>query len=137
MKENAGKPAIGSAARMLGVREPPGRHADVQVGADGRVVVGRAGISVSASIATMPTHLIPDHLRRGHRALRGARALPPLRVWRLADAAFADGPVADKLDLLIDSPTHGVIRPDGPTGLFDYQAAIAATQPLWVIDEHD
>jgi hypothetical protein len=45
-------------------------------------------------------------------------------------AAFAPG-----LELLLDSPTHGVVRPTQLAPLAQYEADLAATRADWQIDE--
>ena len=58
-----------------------------------------------------------------------------LYCFALGTGAFVNGPVADGLDLVVDTPRHGVIAPPIPVTLSQFQADLAKTRDEWVIDE--
>jgi hypothetical protein len=53
----------------------------------------------------------------------------------MGNGPFATGPVADRLTLRATDQNHGLVEPDCPMLLSDFQAALAATRDRWTIDE--
>jgi hypothetical protein len=85
-------------------------------------------MSVFRSIEEMPPFLIPqDYLDRFPEA-GGKRGI---KIWRLGEGAFANGPVTDDLVLRARS-AHGALEPAREMPLDAYQAALAATRDGWV-----
>jgi hypothetical protein len=123
MWPDGGHPRVGTDRDMLGARVPT----DVKlVGAD-RVRPGN-GMSVFRSIEEMPPFLIPkDYLSRFPEA-GGKRGI---KIWRLGEGAFANGPVTDNV-VLRTSSAHGAMEPEREMPLDVYQAALAATRDGWV-----
>jgi hypothetical protein len=113
----AGMPQIGSTARSLGVRPGSPPAGDISVVA-GMVQPGPEGMSVAPD---SPSNL-PKHRR------------PPLFGGTGKDPVFSIkvGQLGPTLAFVQDSPTHGVVSPASPMSLSAYQAALSATQPLWV-----
>jgi hypothetical protein len=97
------------------------------VGAD-RVRPGK-GMSVFRSIQEMPPFLIPqDYLDRFPEAAGSKKGI---KIWRLGEGAFANGPVTDDL-VLRASSEHGALEPAREMPLDAYQVALAATRDGWV-----
>ena len=126
------RPAVGSSARLLGVRVPPAQHVDIEPTSDGMVSPGTSGMSVSPSFATLPPLRVPERLRAHYR---GARGRDEDRVFTMGEGAFEAARVTERLDLLPDRPGHGVVRPARVMSLDAYQAALADTAPDWRIEE--
>jgi hypothetical protein len=53
----------------------------------------------------------------------------------MGDGAFVRSPIAPALELQPTSGSHGVIQPEKPMPVGDYQAHLAATREDWH-DEH-
>lgn len=130
MKEEDGRPACGESATTLGVRIPY----DVPEDTSGQVHPGTGGMSVQASLETLPARLVPQRLRE---RVPGARGRDTLRIWSMGDGAFANGALSNRLSLRVDpsDPYHGFVEPDSSMPSEDYQKAIEATQGSWSIDE--
>lgn len=94
--EPDGLPTVGNRSKCLGVREPPDRFADVDVDADGKVVLNRKGLSVADDWRRLPGHLIPEHLDDGLNGARGKN----MRVFVHGVGGFDEGVVAEGLRLL-------------------------------------
>jgi hypothetical protein len=54
---------------------------------------------------------------------------------RLGEGAFERGAVSETLIFRPDRPNHGLVGPAVPMLLVSFQAALAATQDQWQIDE--
>lgn len=131
--EADGLPRVGSAAKCLGVREPPSRHADVDLDAAGEVCQNRKGLSVNADWRDLPMHLIPEHLDDGFNGARGKG----MRVFVHGAGDFREGAVTAELELLHKpgTSTSGVVAPAAAFTLAAYQQHLAATRPEWSVDE--
>ncbi len=127
-------PIVGTADKWsLGVRgEPIHGVADVDLDCDGNVVLNGKGMSVSPAWRVMPPFLIPKRLRDKRP---GATAPDHFFCFVLGTEPFEAGPISTHLLLRPDSLDHGVVAPNRLAPLKDFQAALAATQPLWRIDE--
>ena len=123
-----GYPRVGDTARRLGVRV----GTDIEPDADGLVYCAESGMSVGPSVAALPSHRIPTRLM--HIA-PDAAGKDSDYVWSLGTGPFADGEIGVSLTLLVDEPTHGVVRPAHTMMLDDYTAALSATCQSWRVDE--
>src|SRR5262245_2086271 len=128
-----GLPSVGTQSKCSGVREPPDRHADVNVDAAGNVILDGRGLSVTADWRGLPGHLIPEHLDDGFNGASGRG----MRVFTHGSGDFAEGPVAAGLQLCHKprSNTSGNVTPVASVPLAQYQNDLRATRPHWVIDE--
>jgi hypothetical protein len=91
-------------------------------------------MSVYASLRAMPARMVPKRLRP---VIPFAAGSNNLRVWAMGEGPFTAGPLAQHLRLRIDpeDPMHGFIEPDKIMTLAEYEAVLAATQPMWVVTE--
>jgi hypothetical protein len=142
MYEHAGKPRVGDMWCELGVR-PPGRFkangkpeiADVDVDANGDVVLNKKGMSVFRSLADLPRlylKLVPIHLAG---KIRGAAGLGEMRIWKMGQGAFASGPLTGKLELDESGGMHGSVCPANAMPIAALQTELANTQDAWTVDE--
>lgn len=142
MFEDGGKPRIGKAWCKLGVR-PPGRLrrdgtpavADVDVDANGDVVLNKKGMSVFRSLAdlsALPSRLVPIHLSA---KVRGAAGASRTRIWTMGEGDFLTGPLTDNLDLHENGGMHGTACPSNAMQIATLQKELADTQDSWTIDE--
>ena len=130
-----GRPQLGSTALTLGVRVPPDEYADIPVSADGLVEPRTGGMSVAPAWRLLPVHRIPRRLRAKFPRAAGKNAL---FLWHLGEGPFAEGPLADRLLFRPDPANpnrHGLVEPAARMPAGEYQAALAATQDQWTIDE--
>jgi hypothetical protein len=151
MKEEAGKPRLGSGGSTLGVRLPGGAGGtDITPDADGNVRPGRKGMSVAPDLEALLRHLpnqvprrlrflesdpdVPEDLRRLAGRARGENSL---HVWSMGEGPFESGPLTEDLELLPDPVPayHGVVIPVRKMPAVDYQKALWGTQALWSKDE--
>lgn len=121
-------PEVGTAnSSQLGARPGP----DVSVDAANDVVLDGKGMSVVPAWRDLDYGRIP---RRLHPKLYGA-------TGSNSCACFAHGAGAINADLILapdagaGSVTHGVVSPSRVMPEAQYNGAIAATRPNWVIDE--
>ena len=128
-----GLPRVGNRSKCLGVREPPDRFADIDVDANGHVILNRKGLSVVDDWRRLPGHLIPEHLDDGRNGAAGKN----MGVFVHGAGMFAEGIVSQDLELLlkVGSANAGVVAPRIPVPLSNYQANLAATRGSWVEDE--
>lgn len=114
---------------MLGVRP----H-EVQLSPTGDLFPGAGGLSVFAGLRDLLPHMIPSRLRH---IVPDAAGDDRVFVWAMGDGPFVPAPVAPGLTLRVDPDDlkHGFIEPEVIMPLEEYQAALAATQDLWVVDE--
>jgi len=128
-----GLPLVGTRSKCLGVREPPGPWADVDLDAAGHVELNGRGLSVSKDWRSLPGHLIPEHLDDGFNGASGKG----MRVFVHGTGPFDEGPVATGLQLKHKrwSREVGLVVPDTSVPLPHYQQDLAATRGQWVIDE--
>src|SRR5438445_192523 len=105
------KPVVDASGKGLGVRGVPTNGVlDVDLDDQGRGVLNGKGMSVAPAWRALPYFLIPERLKDRVPRARGSNGLS---CFTMGDGPFADGPVADGLDLLVDKPTHGVVAPRG------------------------
>jgi hypothetical protein len=119
MKEAADNyPEVGSSGRRLGVRRGNDPTPDVlAVQPTDTVTPGQGGMSVAPAD--------PLHLQRHRRpASLGGTGRDP--VWYIESEDL--GP---DLDLRLDKPGHGLIEPQRPLTLQEFQDALANTRPRW------
>ncbi|HEY8598604.1 MAG TPA: hypothetical protein VIL85_09250 [Thermomicrobiales bacterium] len=110
------QPRCGPTARMLGVRP----DVDLAVSADGEVMPGQGGLSVTPS----DPMLLPRHRRP---PAFGGTGKDPLRQIAIGDLGQGLRYRADPLD-----PTrHGFIEPASVTTLALFQEALVATRGFW------
>ncbi|MCI0461321.1 MAG: hypothetical protein L0Z62_30605 [Gemmataceae bacterium] len=125
MKKDADdKPTIGQTATTLGVRP-----SEVDVDAQGNVIPNSKGMSVAPAWRVISIFMIPRRLGTGGRGSNN------LHCFRRGQALFQQCPCGAGLELLPDSPTHGVVRPAQLAPLAQFLADLAATRDEWQIDE--
>lgn len=132
MLRDGDKPAVGSTGKTLGVRIPPDEHADIPVDGSGIVAPNTGGMSVVPDWRKLMAYQIPKRLR--HLAPK-ATGSDNLACWRFASVEFAEGAVADGLQLRIETPTHGLIEPSRAVPIERFAADLRGTRDRWVIDE--
>ena len=128
MLRDGEKPRVGASAIMLGVRVP----ADVRPDHEGMVKIRSGGMSVAPAWRVLPPHRIPMRLSE---QVPDARGKGNLACFRAGDGPFANGEFSATLNLRLDSATHGLVEPRSVLHIDDFQMALAATWPDWVIDE--
>ncbi len=132
-KAGDGKPFVDATGKGLGVRgEPVNGVVDVNLDEEGKVVLNGKKMSVAPSWRDLPFFLIPKRLKE---KFPGARGSSVLYCFRFGEGPFADGPVAEGLDLKIDGPKHGLVAPRVSVALDQYQMDLARTQDRWFVDE--
>src|SRR5205823_181272 len=132
MREDDGKPMVGCSATALGVRVPTSKDADLPVESDGSVAPDTGGMSVAPAWRCLPRWRISKRLRG---KVEGASGSSNVFCWRMGSGPFVAEQVATRLFLRPNSATHGVIEPDTPMPLAEYQEALAATRDQRAIDE--
>lgn len=135
MTNQDGKPKIGATRRTLGATARCGDESDkVDIPTDSHGIVrpNTGGMSVAPSWRDLPRHRIPARLRR---LLPSAGGKNEDACWRMGEGPFQDAPIASGLRLRVTSRIHGVVEPAVVESLDQYQADLAATQNVWVIDE--
>lgn len=128
MTPDGDRPKVGPTARTLGVR--PG--VDITPDAQGFVAPRRGGMSVAPSWRQLKKHRIPRRLRQ---IVPGATGSNQDRCWRMGNGPFTNDTVATSLGLRLERDDHGVVEPSVVMPLANFQAALAATQAEWSIDE--
>ncbi len=104
-----GKPSVDASGKGLGVRgDAVNGIVDVDVNEEGNVVMNGKGMSVAPAWRDLPIFLISNRLRD---KVPGARGAAGLHCFTFGTGPFADGPVAEGLDLKVDSPKHGLVVP--------------------------
>ena len=142
MYGQGGKPRVGDAWCELGVR-PPGRMwpsgkpvpADVDVDANGNVLLNKKGMSVFRSLADLPrlfSKLVPIHLAG---KIRGAAGPIGTHIWTMGQGVFASGPLTSKLELRESGTQHGNVCPSQFMPIVALQNELAGTQGSWTIEE--
>jgi hypothetical protein len=125
MKKDADeKPLVGQTATTLGIR--PG---EVDLDSFGNVIPNDKGMSVNPGWRMASIFLIPKRLGTGGRGSNTSYC------FRRGTAPFQQAPCGAGLELLPDSPTHGVIRPAQLVLLAQYEADLHATRVEWEVDE--
>ena len=125
MKKDADdKPTIGQTATTLGIR--PG---EVDLDAQGIVILNDKGMSVNPEWRVASIFLIPKRLGTAGRGSNTSYC------FRRGAAPFQQASCGAGLELLPDSPTHGVVRPAQPVLVAQYEADLHATRLEWEVDE--
>jgi hypothetical protein len=142
MFEQGGEPRVGQTWCELGVRPPgslnPGGKqpaADVDVNANGDVLLNKKGMSVFRSLAdlpALPSRLVPIHLSG---KVRGAAGPSGIRIWAMGQGVFASGPLIGNLELHQSGGIHGNICPSNLMPIQALQSELANTQDSWTVDE--
>lgn len=134
MLADSDKPLVGASNKTLGVRFPPDKHSDIPVAPDGFVQPSTGGMSVAPAWRELPHFLIPRRLKHLNRNATGNNSL---RCWCMGAGAFVDSPIAEKICLRIDpkNARHGFVEPSVRMHKEEFQAAIAATNEFWRLDE--
>jgi hypothetical protein len=127
-----GKPVAGTSARSLGVRVPPDGAADIAPDAAGNVHPETGGMSVAPAWRKLPSYRIPKRLAP---LAPDACGKNEDACFRLGEGEFIRSVVTAELMLRPDRPSHGLIEPAVLMSLVNFQAALAATQDQWQIDE--
>jgi hypothetical protein len=91
-------------------------------------------MSVVANWRFLLPHLIPKRLAA---VVPGAVGSNALACFRFGGGAFAAGPLADGLELVLKpgSSVAGNVVPATAATVADFQLALAATRPDWTVDE--
>lgn len=126
-------PVVESSNQGLGVRSDlQAGIVDVDLDADGFVVLNGHGMSVVPEWRKLPAFLIPSRLRdRCHKA----RGDNQTACFTMGAGPFQDGVFADQLELRKDKPHHGCIVPSASVPLSQFESNIIGTRSQWVIDE--
>ena len=125
-KESDGLPRVSPTG--LGVR--PG--IDVDLDGQNNVLVNGKGMSVAPNWRDINVTRIPRRLRA---IVPGAGGSNNTFCFRTGSGPFVQGPFANGLILMPDSPTHGNVVPAQVVPLSAYEADLAATRPNWQEDE--
>jgi hypothetical protein len=136
MLDDGGKPKVGSASKMLGVRVAPNPHPDIPVDGNGDVHPNTGGMSVAPEWRKLPDHLIPRRLKH---LIPRARGRDDLVCWRLDDLEFFDGQPIGLSVLRVDPAqldNHGFIEPASLMSIAEFQSALSSTCEDWVPDEN-
>ncbi len=128
MSADGNKPTVGKVAKMLGVRP----NYDIDVSPSGSVKPDTGGLSVAPDWRRLPPFLIPRRLANEVGEARGSNRLA---CFRLGAFPFSETMIGESLRLRPDSPDHGTIEPSREMPIDEYQAALANTRHLWVVDE--
>jgi len=123
-RDDDGMPKVGESATTLGVRA----H-EVDLDADGNAIPGDKGMSVNPRWQDAPLSMIPK------RFGTGGRGSDTNFCFCRGEGEFKQGPCGPGLELLPDSPTHGIVRPAALTPRAMFVAALHATRSEWVVDE--
>ena len=122
------QPLVAPTARGLGIR--PG--VDIPVDDSGNVAPDHGGMSVASDWKLLPPWRIPKRLAN---IVPQASGRNDDACWRLGDGGFVAESIGERLRFVPDRLSHGVVEPAFEMSLDEYQAALAATQDDWVIDE--
>ena len=129
MKKDADDlPTIEPSATGLGVR--PG--IDINTDAADNVVLDGGGMSVAPAWRDLALFRIPKRLRM---IVPGARGSNAIHCFTTGAGPFQRGPFAEGLELIPDTAAHATVAPAAVVPLAEYQTALTATRPEWVIDE--
>ena len=124
MKRDAdGLPTVAPSASALGARI----GIDIDVDTQNNVIVNQKGMSVSPSWQAMSIFRIPKRL--------GGQGSNSTYCFKLGSGLFEQASVATGLELFPDSSSHGVVRPEAPVALSQYEKHLADTRADWQVDE--
>ncbi|HVC96704.1 MAG TPA: hypothetical protein VND64_23705 [Pirellulales bacterium] len=123
-----------SASKELGVRCPPGPHADVDLDSAGHVLLNGRGMSVAENWRYLPPHLIPKRLLP---LVPDASGSNQLFCWSMGNGPFVNDSVNESLALRIKPhmPNMGNVVPIEPVAVDRFQLDLAATRNQWQPDE--
>lgn len=130
MRMADGRPEVGQAGNLLGVRVGAGESDDIPE-ENGYVQPGMGGMSVSPSLETLPPHRIPRRLRSRFPDATGSNRL---HCWAMGEGAFVRGRLVEHLVLRPDPEAperHGFVEPEQRMPVGEYEAAITATRNQW------
>jgi hypothetical protein len=119
------KPVVGRGFCQLGVRAN-----EIDTDAQGNAVQNHKGMSVAPEWRVLSLFVVPPRLGTGGRGKNDTHC------FRRGAGQFQRGACGNGLELLPDSPTHGVVRPDQLVPLADYLRNLADTRDEWEIDEN-
>jgi hypothetical protein len=139
MKNDGGRPMLGSSSTTLGVRLPgSSSDPDIVPGPDGDVSPGTGGMSVSPSLTDLLERLPPTFIpKRLQPLVPDAAGSNNLTAWRMGQGSFVAAAVTELLALRPDpdEPQHGFVEPASLMALDEYVSALHVTQSAWVVDE--
>ena len=118
-----GLPLVAASSNALGVRP----SIDIDVDPQGNAISNDKGMSVYSSWRDISPRRIPKRL--------GGQGPNSTCVFVFGLGTFQQAVIADNLEFLPDSPTHGVVRPVNTVPIAQYEAALAATRDDWQVDE--
>ena len=132
-KADDDKPVVEASAKGLGVRAKgkPDEN-DVNLDEAGNVVLDGKGMSVSPSWRDLPPHRIPKRLKDRFPPARGSNDVD---CFTMGAGPFRDEALSERLALKVGRPKHGNVVPQDHVSLGQFEADLAATRPLWVVDE--
>src|SRR5260370_846260 len=116
-REDDGLPVVAPKSDALGVRPSIDIDVDPQLNA----ICSDKGMSVSPLWKDVSPRRIPKRL--------GGQGSNGTFVFVFGSGPFGQAVIAEGLELLPNSLTHGVIRPVSTVPLAEYEAALAATRP--------
>jgi hypothetical protein len=118
------KPVVGRGFCQLGVRTN-----EIDTDDQDNAVPNTKGMSVGPEWRVLSIFVIPPRLGTGGRGRDNCFC------FRRGSGAFRQGACGNGLELLPDSSTHGVVRPDQVVPLTDYLQNLADTRDEWEVDE--
>jgi hypothetical protein len=126
-----GKPKIGATARTLGVRPQIDGLGlgDIPV-REGSVAPGTGGMSVAPQLQDLPLWRIPRRYALPGKGMVGTGKYED-SCWWMGDGLFRNEVISDRLNLVVDSPTHGEVQPSSSMLLEAYQTALSTTRDSW------
>jgi hypothetical protein len=124
-----GSPETGSeSSTHLGAR----LGTDVRCDDSGYVLIEGAGMSVAPKWQQLPFTRIPKRL---NNRVPGAAGSNKTACYAMGSGAFVRSCIARSLELIPDSPSHGVIAPTERMTFIEYNQALADTRICWEVDE--
>ena len=129
-----GLPVVGSAVKELGVRVPPDPNADIDLDANGDVILNGKGMSVAENWRDLLPHLVPKRLKP---IFPGATGSNSLACFRTGQGPFSAGPLNDRVSLVLKRhDAHaGNVVPVPSVAERQFQDDLAATRGEWILDE--
>jgi hypothetical protein len=126
-----GFPIVARSTSGLGVRVPgmvpPAQKLDVDVDANNDVIFNVKGMSVNDAWRNILPNFLPIRC--------GGFASNNRSCFKMGEGPFVQAAFAEGLELLPDSSTHGVVRPEETMPLTEYEEKLAATRVEWQVDE--
>jgi hypothetical protein len=124
-KDRDDLPTLARLATALGVRI----GIDIDIDSQNNAIANNKGMSVSPAWRQLPIFRIPKRLDPRGQGSNNTYC------FKRGTGSFLQGAFAPGLELLPDSPTHGVVRPTQLVQLSQYENDLAATRAEWQIDE--